>query len=393
LSSRTRAEPPSLVPCDELPAAVAALSSRSEIESFGIAPAASVAVVAIRPPGDGGRSLLRVGHAGEAPRDIEVGGRVLGLVVAADGSVAYAVVRTVDRKGVARNVELLRVDLATSRASVRLALPGGARGVTIAADGSTLFVASRDEIRTFRLPGLESGPLFRVPGDNIGVVPIPSSTTVLVAQRLRLALGDLSAPQSRDGLELRQSVDAPSAIRVLVASAGDTGPIALSEDGSAWCVRTGSLPPAARAPAASAETAPAERVPAETQAVEPVPPALPPAEVPPPPATAEAPRSIAAESSVPAESGAVSGTVAGPGAREVETIVFLGPDNVLREAARVVPDGQGRFSVPELPSGMYRVVAAGRGGRVLICDPPYATVRVGSKGAIETPVLNVVRAQ
>jgi len=393
LTSGIRAEPPSLVPCDELPAAVAALGSKSEIESFGIAPAASVAVAAIRPSGEGGRSVLRIGRAGDAPRDVELGGKVMGLVVSADGNVAYAVVRAIDRKGVARKVELLRVDLATSRASVGLALPAGARGVTLAADGSTLFVASRDEIRTFRLPRLESGPLFLVPGDNIGVLPIPASSVVLVAQRLRLALADLAAPQSRDGLDLRQVVDAPAALRVLLPSAGDTGPIALSEDGSAWCVRTGSLPPAERAPDAAAQPAPVERMLVATPAAEAAPPAPPPAEVRPPPATTEVPRPAAVEIPVPAEVGAGLGTVAGPAAREVETIVFLGPDNVLREAARVVPDGKGRFSVPELPSGMYRVVAAGRGGRVLLCDPPYATVRVGSKGAIETPVLNVVRAQ
>jgi hypothetical protein len=73
--------------------------------------------------------------------------------------------------------------------------------------------------------------------------------------------------------------------------------------------------------------------------------------------------------------------------------LFLGPDNILREAARVVPEGSGRYQSSTLPAGSYRVVAAGKGGRVLICSPPYISLQVGSNSAVEAPELTVLRAQ
>jgi hypothetical protein len=89
----------------------------------------------------------------------------------------------------------------------------------------------------------------------------------------------------------------------------------------------------------------------------------------------------------------VHGLVEGPAVSEVAAIVLLGPDNVLREAARVVPDRQGHFVASALPPGAYRAIAAGKAGRVLICEPPFITIRVDSNGAVEAPVLKVLRAQ
>jgi hypothetical protein len=43
--------------------------------------------------------------------------------------------------------------------------------------------------------------------------------------------------------------------------------------------------------------------------------------------------------------------------------------------------------------GGYRIVASGKKGRVLICEPPFVTIRVGSNGAVEAPVLKVLRAE
>jgi hypothetical protein len=108
---------------------------------------------------------------------------------------------------------------------------------------------------------------------------------------------------------------------------------------------------------------------------------------------AEAPPVVPPPPEIPAEPGTVFGVVAGPALAEVAAIVLLGPDNVLHEAARAIPDEQGHFSASALPIGAYRIVAAGKGGRVLICDPPFITIRVGSNSAVEAPVLKVLRAQ
>jgi hypothetical protein len=110
-------------------------------------------------------------------------------------------------------------------------------------------------------------------------------------------------------------------------------------------------------------------------------------------AAVELPPELPAAPATPAEPGSVFGVVTGPALAEVAAIVFLGPDNVLHEAARAIPDGNGRFAASALPPGAYRIVAAGKGGRVLICDPPFVTIQVGSKGAVEASVLKVVSAQ
>ncbi len=376
VASRVPAEPPVLVPCDDPPAAVAALGSSTEIEAYGIAPGASVSVVAMPSTGGGARSELRFARGANEPRVLQLAGRVLGLAVLGDGSVTYAVVRVADRKGAVKSVDLLLVDPTTARATSGVTLPATARGLAIGADGSTLLVASRDEIRTFQLPGLASGRLYRVQGDNVGVAPIAGSSYVVVAQPSRVVLADLAAPQGRDGLALTAETAAPVPFRGLLGSTGDLGPIVLADGGRAFCVRAGELP---------------ATPPVSEKAADPAPPPIR-APVPPAPSTIPAPVD-AAPRELPAGPGVVVGVLTGPSLADAAMVVFLGPDNVLHEAARAVPDDQGRFTASGLPAGVYRIVASGKGGRVLICDPPFITIRVGIDGAVEAPMLKVLRAQ
>ena len=381
------AELPVLVPCDDPPAAVLALGAKSAIEAFGIAPEAAVSVAAMASPGDGTESVLRFNKAGNAQKEAKLGGRVLGLLVTPDGKSAYAVVRATNRKGAVRSVELVRVDLETGRVSAGPTIPSTARGLAFGAGGSTLLVASRDEIRSLKLPGLMSGPLYRVLGDNVGIAPIRGSSFVIVAQSLRVVLADLAGPQGRDGLVLSQEVPAPAPLRGMLASAGEKGPVALSEGGLAWCVQAAAppLPSPIQGRPAEPELAPVAAQPAPDPAASEAPAAVAPAVEPPP--------AVRVATEIPAEPGTVSGVVAGPALVQLVAIVLLGPDNVLREAARIVPDDKGRFVSQELPPGAYRIVAAGKGGRVLICAPPFITIRVDSNGAVEAPVLKVLRAQ
>ena len=356
------------------------LGPKSDFEAFGIAPEASVAVVAMASPGEPARSVLRFARAGDAPKDLKLAGRVLGLAVAPDGNSAFVIVRATNRKGAVRSVELVRVDLQTARATTGPTIPATARGLAFSAGGSTLLVASRDEIRTFQLPGLASGPLYRALGDNVGVASIAGSSVVLLAQPSRVVLADLAAPQGRDGLVLSQEAVAPAPLRGMMASTGAAGPVALSEGGIAWCVQASALPP---------PPPPPPSVTMESPAVE-IPPAQPPAAE---PLIVEAPTIVPPKIEPQAAPGTVFGVVEGPSLAEVAAIVLLGPDNVLHEAARAIPDERGRFVSSALPPGTYRLVAAGKGGRVLICEPPFITIRVDSNGAVEAPVLKVLRAQ
>jgi hypothetical protein len=389
--SRAAAEPPVFVSCNEPPASVRALGVISELEAFGVAPEAALAVAAMASPADAARSVLRFAKAGDEPEDVKLPGRVLGLAVAPDGKRAYAIVRLTGRKGAVRSVDLVRVDLETARVTSGPTIPATARGLALGFDGTTLLVASQNEIRTFQLPDLASGPLFRALGDNVGVAPIADSSFVLVAQPSRVALADLAAPQGRDGLVLSQEAAAPAPLRGMLASAGDRGPIVLSESGLAWCIESLAPPPAPPPP--PVQDSPAETEPAPVVAEPPSAPAQePPAETERAPAATELPPPVPPAPTPPGP-GTVSGVVSGPSVAEVAAIVFLGPDNVLREAARAIPDEKGRFVASALPPGAYRIVAAGKAGRVLICEPPFTTIRVDSNGAVEAPVLKVLRAQ
>ena len=391
-ASRVLAEPPVIVPCDPLPAAVAALGLKSTIDSYGIASGASVAVAATASPGEEERSDFWIARGGEEPRAVKLAGRALGIAVTSDGNLAYAVVRVTDRKGAVRRVDLVCVDLKTARAASCATLPATARGLAIGDGGATLLLASRDEIRTFHLPDLASGRMYRALGDNVGVARVAGSSTVLIAQPSRVVLADLAGTQGRDGLLLSQETAAPAPLTGMVSSTTDGIAIVLSDGGAAWCVRVKAAPPPPTEPRRSpAQVAPAE--PAPAPAPPPVEaPAEAPAEIAPPPEV-PVPPPIPAAPEIPTAAGTVFGVIEGPALAEVAAVVFLGPDNVLHEAARVSPDDRGRFRASALPIGAYRIVAAGKGGRVLMCEPSFITIRVGSDSAVEAPVLKVLRAQ
>ena len=136
----------------------------------------------------------------------------------------------------------MRIDLRTARASSVASLPTTAAGLAITSDNATLLVAGKDEVRTFSIPTVASGRLYRVAGDNVGVSPIDGTSFAIVAQRSRVALVDLAAPQGRDGLLLQEEAVAPAPLKGLLASAGEGGPVALAEDGSRWRVHVGELP-------------------------------------------------------------------------------------------------------------------------------------------------------
>jgi hypothetical protein len=284
----------------------------------------------------------------------------------------------------------MRVDLKSARLRSGAPLPTTAKGLSIGPGRGTLLVASKDEIRTFQLPQLSSGPLYRVLGDNVGVAPIANSTLVVVAQATRLVTADLAGPQSRDGLTLAGETPVPARLRTMMDGVGDLGSVVLSDDGRAWCVHVDAPPPTPPPPVPVPVPAPA--LPPEPI---PEPESAPPKESTPPPIIVPAAPTVSEPAPAPAPPvpGALSGQLSGPALGDVAAVVILGPDNVLHEAARVRPDEHGRWEIRGLPEGAYRILAAGNGGHVLTCDPPFVTIRVISDQAVEVPGLKVLRAQ
>jgi hypothetical protein len=89
----------------------------------------------------------------------------------------------------------------------------------------------------------------------------------------------------------------------------------------------------------------------------------------------------------------VFGSLRGAVADRVEWVLLLGPDNILREAARVRPGTDGHWGVASLPSGRYRVVLDGGGGHVLVSEPRFATIQVIEGETTKAPSFDVQRVR
>jgi hypothetical protein len=63
----------------------------------------------------------------------------------------------------------------------------------------------------------------------------------------------------------------------------------------------------------------------------------------------------------------------------VVAVVVYGPDSIIRESARVVPESDGSWSIPLPPPGSYRVVPVGQGTRPLRCEPHFQTIQIAGE--------------
>jgi hypothetical protein len=523
------------------------------------------------------------------PTSIEVAGRIRDLLFASDQSVVYGLQHKSAKK---REGDSYLVVYEPERRKLRraLRLPASARALDHWTVRNSLLVASRNEIRTLQLPDLRSGPLFRVPGNNLAVTTIAGGNLVLVGQDEGLVLVNLTDPPGQFEMPIRGSTRSPGPV-VSVASSPDGSealarlddgrlfaisfdPLRLAERGNALALASlegrDELPEKAEPDAVEAAAPVPEQPRTEPRAaVETTPPPTPgvvPAEVddaaastvgaaaagatpkpdepqpeqlaempPPPPPTAKAegqqaqpadpdrpaaeppaktavpppqasvtademqrqkagpeqtpsdspgttgqalaPESITPEaapapgrpgvaaaaatvstrppaetgetaeveaaedsssspsaaptvgearvpSAVPDGSSAETGTdpgepptrtaepppltessvttpanapqlrgrILGPAAPEVVSVVVLGPDNILREAARVTPSADGHWQADRLEPGRYRIQLDGGGGRVLVSDPPFLLLEITPDGSTTVPDIRVIRA-
>jgi len=287
--------------------------------------------------------------------------------------------------------------------------------------GDAIVLASRNEIRTFLAPDFRSGPLFSFPGNNFAVTSLGNSNYVVVGQDSGVFLIDLSVPSGRVSMPVLASMHVPARVAALADDAeGDEvlvrlidgrlfraafDPPGLKPAGTAdhivGMAKSASgpvLPFAPAAPRVANEATPEEPVVIvaelhETPEAEPEPaPEEPTTE---PEATPEpAPETRPAVATGPGRREApthqLEGRIVGK-LELVEAVVLLGPDNILREAARVQPQRDGTWHVDGLDSGRYRVQLDGGGDLVLVAEPRFLMVDV-AKTPTRAPEIKAVRS-
>jgi hypothetical protein len=442
-----------MLPGAEVPAALAALGDLTEAQAVALSSDGTRAAIAVSSPRRDDRALVRVvTDLDRGPRVVEVRGEVRGLVFDEGSPELYALLHRPERRGPGQAF-LARIDTQALRVLREVGLPPSARDLSIWESGGYLLVACQDEVRTFSIAELASGRLFLLPGENRTLAWLPGGDQLLVGQPDRLLLVDLSDPQAREGLAPREGLDTAVAFDRVAAAPDGTRAVAHAEDGTAWRIDLDPLslqpsgeaiavfwpgaadpdalrrppplperrevppppppdrstveeriPPPPPEPRAVPQAAPAAPIPtprpkppeperaapepleAEPAAQEPAPaPSLPREVTDPEPAAPEAPKSRPAEAKV-------WGRITGPAAGQVVAVLVLGPDSILREAARVAPGPDGVWSVPSLPPGTYRIQVDGGGTRALVSDPSFRIVKVVGEEPVSVPDIQVLRA-
>jgi len=259
---------------------------------------------------------------------------------------------------------LVVVDLESRKAVARSQLPSAARSIEYWPSGGSLLIPVRNELRTLTLPRFHGGPLFRIPGENRSLAVIDGSR-LLVGQDSALLLVDLADPQGRESLPIRERIVSPSPVVSISVGQPDGRLLAGWADGRIADI---SLDPLSmRARGADIDVEPA----------------------------VESPPVEAARATVPEPSAAtfaqLRGRIEGADRDRVEAVVLLGPDNLLREAARIPPDADGRYSASGLAPGHYRVQLDGGGSRALVTRPAFHQVLIAPDVSVEAD-FQVVRA-
>jgi len=421
------ADGPLRLPPDDPPPSLAALAPLQDALAVTVSRDAVLAAAALPNPEKSKSSLVRIA-AGNAPvRDVDVRGTLRSLRFAPGGRTLFAIAHRPWKNEDVQESWLVLIDVETLKVTRSVSLPATARGLDVWVKGGALLVACRDEVRTILLPQVRSGPLFWIGGNNHAVASLPGGDFALVGQDAEILLVNLSDPQGREPLPVRDRVPTKAAVVNLATSPDGNAALARLEDGAvleitvdpfgveesgnasliAWLGRPAPPrpPPAAVVPAAAsgpdADTAASPTETALSAAKD-----LPPTEAAPPALEPDAPTPMAEpepelaespgpESAPPARNpdrGELEGRLTGAAVSEGVAVVLLGPENITREAKRVIPRADGSWVAVDLAPGRYRVVLDGGGGRVLASDPAFRQSRVVVGIRVEVPPIEVLRA-
>jgi hypothetical protein len=202
------------------------------LQALAVSPDGRLAAVAVlvETKGRFPASLVQV-HDVDRPGPVSVSlpGLVRDLLFLDRDAGLYAIEHRPAKRGEGDSY-LVTFDLEAGRSRRELRLPPSAHSLDYWATRRSLLVAARDELRTFTLPLLRSGPLFRVTGENLSVA-VAGGTQVLVGQEDALLLVDLSDAQDREGLPVRERVDSRvPVVSVALAADGSSGVARLADD-------------------------------------------------------------------------------------------------------------------------------------------------------------------
>jgi len=366
------------------------------LDAAGLRGAAAVSI------GESNSEILLFGDGASGVAN-ELRGTVRDLLLTPDGATVLGIGHRAARRGGGESF-LFQIDFASGKMRRVMRLPPTANSLDHWTARDAVAIACLNEIRTVSLPHLRSGPLFPVPGRNLAMIAIGGSDWALVGQDQALLLLDLSRPPGLDDVPVIQSSGTPAAV-VELASAADgrsalglladgglleigIDPLSVKLDGTARGLASSSRTQAAEPEWLTARWRPAptpapETEPAQEQKQEPL------------PEPAPTPRTLTETQPAPLPAttlaeGALAGRIRGAAADRVVAVVLFGPDNILREAARVTPDADGNFAVEDLAPGRYRVQLDGGGATVLIAQPPYRLITIG-EGSPTAPIEFVVQ--
>ena len=399
-----------LLPEGTLPPVLAGVELGPEIGAIDVAPDGKTAALATS-TGEGkhARSTVRLIATEQASREIEISGFVRDLLFSPAGEELFLIqLRPATKR---RSVEnhLLRLDLNTLKTRRELYLPATSRSVAHWPQRDAILVACRNELRTYLLPDMRSGPMFRVLGENQSLAVVDGSQ-IAIGQADRLIVIDLSDPPGQEEMPIRAEIYASAAIVDLAFAPGGAHGLARLSDNRVVRVNTQPLSLGLAHPATTAapESKPVDFEAPDVVVVPPPPPpeptpveietpevvAAPPSETlaPPPPAPEPEPVKVETAAAAPPTQPQIRGVISGPGTDQVVAVVFFGPDNILLEADRVVPGPRGRWETRGLDTGRYRVVLDGGGGRVLLTDPRFHVVDVETNAPPLTVDFTILRS-
>ncbi len=222
------------------PLVLARVPSSDDALAVALDPSTARAAVALRASGKDPRSIVRVydEKSVDPPTELTLSGNVRALVWT-DAGQLYAIAHRPGKKSPGE-AQLVLIDLAERKAREERLLPPSASCLALWPRAESLLVAADDEIRSFRLAGLRSGPLFRVPGSNRSVVGL-GNDLVLIGQATELLLVDLADPPAYEQMPVRERTTVPAPVRGLAVSADASEVLAALEDGRTWRLRFGPL--------------------------------------------------------------------------------------------------------------------------------------------------------